>query len=55
LYIGSDSLMVNMVVAMDSKLTTNTLEQIMDQVKLNVKRDVPSVKHILVEFETSIE
>jgi cation diffusion facilitator family transporter len=55
LYIGSDSLMVNMVVAMDSKLTTNTLEQIMDQVKLNVKRDVPSVKHILVEFETSID
>lgn len=55
LYIGSDSLMVDMVVAMDAKLTTNTLEQIMDQVKINVKRDVPSVKHILVEFETRID
>lgn len=54
IYIGSDSLMVDMVVAMDAALTTNTLEQIMDQIKINVKRDVPSVKHILVEFETSI-
>lgn len=55
IYIGSDKLMVSMVVAMDPKLTTNTLEQIMDRVKANVKRDVPSVRHILVEFETRID
>jgi cation diffusion facilitator family transporter len=55
LYIGSDRLLVNMVVAMDAKLTTNTLEQMMDEIKLNVKHDVPSVRHILVEIETSLD
>jgi divalent metal cation (Fe/Co/Zn/Cd) transporter len=47
--------MVNMVIAMDPKMTTNTLEQLLDKIKNNVKRDVPSVRHILIEFETSVD
>lgn len=54
LYMGSDRLMIDMVVVMNADTTTNTLEQIMHQIKLQVKRDVPSAKHVLIEFETNI-
>jgi divalent metal cation (Fe/Co/Zn/Cd) transporter len=55
LYMGTDRLMIDMVIVMDPDLTTNTLEQIMDQIKIQVKHDVPSAHHILIEFETSID
>jgi cation diffusion facilitator family transporter len=53
LYIGPENLLVNMEVAMDPKLTTNTLEQLMDKIKETVKHDVPAVKFIQIELETS--
>lgn len=52
LYIGPENLLVNMEVAMDPKLTTNTLEQLMDKIKETVKHDVPAVKFIQIELET---
>lgn len=55
LYIGSERLLVNMVVVIDQSLKTNTLEQIMERIKVNVKHVEPTVKHILVEFEVDIE
>lgn len=55
MYIGPENLLVNMEVSMDPKLTTNTLEQLMDKIKDAVKHDVPAVKYIQIELETMTE
>lgn len=55
LYIGSEKLLVNMVITIDPELHTNALEQVLEEIKTNVKDSVPVVKHILIEFETNIE
>ncbi|MDO8576761.1 MAG: hypothetical protein Q7R82_00285 [Candidatus Daviesbacteria bacterium] len=35
-----------------SNLTTKDIEGIIDKIKANIKKEVPSVKHIQVEVET---
>jgi divalent metal cation (Fe/Co/Zn/Cd) transporter len=41
-----------MEVHLEGSLTTRQIERLMDKIKLQVKKEVPSVKHIQVELET---
>lgn len=52
LHIGSERLLVNLDVHMQSRLSTRELEKIMDEIKERIRKEVPSVKHIQVELET---
>lgn len=49
---GSERVMVNMEVHLDHRLKTQEIEQLMDDLKEAVKKDVPEVQHIQVEVET---
>ncbi|HEX7259471.1 MAG TPA: cation diffusion facilitator family transporter [Candidatus Saccharimonadia bacterium] len=49
---GSERVMVNMEVHLDHRLRTQEIEQLMDDLKEAVKKDVPEVQHIQVEVET---
>lgn len=53
MHIGSSQLLVNIEVNLDPKLHTRQIEEIMDQIKLKIKRTLPVVDHIQVELETS--
>lgn len=52
LYIGSDKLLVNLDVHMQSRLTTRELEKLIDKIKEKIQEVVPSVKYLQVELET---
>ncbi len=52
IHIGSEKLLVNAEVNLKSNLTTKDIEGIIDRIKANIKKEVPSVKHIQVEVET---
>lgn len=52
LHIGSERLLVNMEVNLQADLTTRQIEQLIDRIKDNIKKEVPQVKHIQVELET---
>lgn len=52
LHIGSERLLVNLDVHMNSHLSTRDLEKLIDQIKDRIREKVPSVKHIQVELET---
>lgn len=52
LYIGSDKLLVNLDVHMQSRLTTRELEKLIDKIKEKIREVVPSVKYLQVELET---
>lgn len=50
--IGSNSLLVNMEVHMQDRLTTDELEKLIDKIKNRLLKEVPSIQHIQVELET---
>lgn len=52
MHIGSEKLLVNMEVNLESGITTREIERIIDKIKARVEKEVPSVKHIQVELET---
>lgn len=52
LHIGSEKLLVNAEVNLNSNLTTREIEGIIDRIKEDIKKEVPEVKHIQVEIET---
>lgn len=52
LHIGSERLLVNLDVHMQSRLSTRELEKIMDEIKEKIRQHVPSVRHIQIELET---
>jgi len=52
LHIGSDRLLVNLDVHMAGHLTTRELERLIDKIKAEIQKEVPSVKYIQVELET---
>lgn len=52
LHIGPERLLVNLDVHMSEHLTTNQLEKLIDKIKAEIKRQVPSVKYVQVELET---
>jgi cation diffusion facilitator family transporter len=52
LHVGSEKLLVNLEVNMESHLSTGELEQLIDRIKEQIQVEVPSVKYIQVELET---
>src|ERR1035437_9221151 len=52
LHIGTEKLLVDLDVHMQSRLGTRELEQLMDEIKDKIRKKVPSAKYIQVELET---
>jgi cation diffusion facilitator family transporter len=52
LHVGSEKLLVNLEVNMESHLSTRELEELIDRIKERIQIEVPSVKYIQVELET---
>lgn len=52
LHVGPEKLLVDLDVHMQSSLSTRELEKLMDEIKANIRLQVPSVKYIQVELET---
>ena len=52
MHIGSDKLLVNLDVQLESALTTRQIEKLIDQIKDKIRSEIPSVRHIQVELET---
>jgi divalent metal cation (Fe/Co/Zn/Cd) transporter len=50
--IGSNRLLVNLEIHLKSGLITEQIEELIDKVKANIKREVPSVYHVQIELET---
>lgn len=52
LHVGPERLLVNLDVHMKQHLSTHELEKLMDEIKENIRAEVPSVKYLQVELET---
>lgn len=52
LHVGPEKLLVNLDVHMENELSTDELERIIDEIKANVRKEVPSVKYLQVELDT---
>ena len=52
LHLGSEKLLVNLDVHMQKELKTQKLEKLIEKIKLNIQKEVPSVKYLQVELET---
>ncbi len=52
LHVGPERLLVNLDVSMDFDLSTGELEVLIDKIKEEIKKEVPSVKYLQVELET---
>ena len=52
LHVGPERLLVNLEVYMRQHLSTRELEKLIDKIKENIQKEVPSVKYLQVELET---
>lgn len=52
LHIGTEKLLVNVEVDLDHGLTTSEIEKLIGEIKEDIKKEVPEVKHVHVELET---
>src|ERR1035437_8955615 len=52
LHIGTEKLLVDLDVHMQSRLSTRELERLIDKIKEKIREKVPSAKYIQVELET---
>ena len=52
LHNGSEKLLVDLDVHMEAHLTTRELEKLIDKIKAEIRREVPTVKYLQVELET---
>lgn len=52
LHIGPDKLLVDLDVHMEARLTTREIEKLIDKIKEEIRREVPSAKYLQVELET---
>lgn len=52
LHMGPERLLVNLDVHMNGTLTTRQLEKLIDKIKAQIKKEVPTVKYLQVELET---
>lgn len=50
--IGSDKILVTIDVHLDNNLTTDDIEEDIDEIKAAIRREVPTAHHIQVELET---
>ncbi len=52
MFLGSENLLINMEVHLDHRMKTRDIERVMDEIKKNKKKAVPTTQHIQVEVET---
>lgn len=52
MHIGSGRLLVNLDVHLSNHLTTDRIEKLIDDIKKEIRKEVPSAKNIQVELET---
>ncbi len=52
LHVGPEKLLVNLDVHMEARLKTRELEKLIDKIKNEIRREVPTVKYLQVELET---
>lgn len=52
--IGSDKILVTIDVHLDNNLTTDDIEEDIDEIKESIRRKVPTAHHIQVELETPV-
>ncbi len=52
MHIGSEKILVNLDVHLRSDLKTREIERLIDEIKLRIEKEVPSVSHVQVELET---
>lgn len=52
MYIGTDKLLVNAEVHVKPSLKTRDLEKLIDEIKANVRHEIPSIHHLQIELET---
>lgn len=52
LHVGSEKLLVNLFVRMESKLGTRELEKLIDKIKDTIQKEVPTAKYVQVELDT---
>lgn len=52
LHMGPEKLLVNLDVHMDARLGTRELEKLIDKIKTEIRKEVPSVRYLQVELET---
>lgn len=52
MYVGAGKLLVNIEVQLVDKLTTTQIENLIDTIESNIRKDVPSAAHIQVELES---
>lgn len=50
--VGNEKILVNLEVNLDDRLTTDEIEKLIDKIKLEVKKEVPSAKYIQIELES---
>ncbi len=51
-HMGPDTIMINIEINVTDNLTTDQLEKIIDRVKDEIRKDLPSASHIQVELES---
>lgn len=52
-HIGPDKILINIEINVQNNLTTDELEKVIDDVKDEIKKDLPSTSHIQVELEST--
>lgn len=52
LHLGTEKLLVNLFVHMNSRLGTRELEKLVDKIEDRIRREVPSAKYVQVELES---
>lgn len=53
MYIGSDSILVNMEINVRKNLDTRAIEELTDRIKARIQRQIPTIKHIQIEIESA--
>lgn len=51
MHIGPETLLINIDIHAKNNLTTDELEKVIEQVKTEIRKDLPSAKHVQVELE----
>ncbi len=52
LHLGSEKLLVNLGIKMESRLKTREIEKLIEKIKIEIQKEVPSAKYLQVELET---
>lgn len=54
MHIGPEALLINIDIHAKNNLTTDELEKVIDKVKEEIRKDLPSATHVQVELEEKL-